>query len=53
MTDERRLDEEEATSVEEPGGGPPDQDLPYDPDLTEGDEANIPPESDSDPNEPR
>lgn len=52
MNDERRLDEDEATSVDEPRGDPPDRDRAYDPDMTEGDEANIPPESESDPNEP-
>jgi len=44
MTDER-----DAKKVDEPSGTPPDEDLVYDPEMTEADEANIPPESDSDP----
>ena len=32
-----------------PAGRPPDADLVYDPEMTEADEANIPPESDADP----
>ena len=41
--------ERDASKVDEPAGEPPDQDLAYDPDMTEGDEANIPPASDADP----
>ena len=41
--------ERDATSVTEPSGTPPDEGLAYDPSMTEGDEANIPPESDADP----
>ena len=44
MTDER-----DAKKVDEPSGTPPDADLAYDPEMTEADEANIPPESDADP----
>jgi hypothetical protein len=43
------IDERDARTVDEPSGTPPDQDLAYDPEMTEGDEANIPPESDADP----
>jgi hypothetical protein len=53
MDHERQHDDEEATSVDEPTGRPPDQDMPYDPAMTEGDEANIPPDSDADPTEDR
>jgi hypothetical protein len=42
-------DERDARTVDEPSGTPPDQDLAYDPEMTEADEANIPPESDADP----
>ena len=41
--------EADATSVTQPSGPPPDQDKAYDPEMTDQDEANIPPESDSDP----
>ncbi len=41
--------ERDATSVTQPEGGVPDEGLAYDPSMTEGDEANIPPESDVDP----
>jgi len=44
MTDER-----DAKKVDEPSGPPPDEGLAYDPEMTEADEANIPPESDADP----
>lgn len=37
------------TSVTQPGGPPPDEGLAYDPEMTDADEANIPPESDADP----
>jgi hypothetical protein len=54
LDDERREhDEEEATSVDEPTGRPPDEEMPYDPAMTEGDEANIPPESGADPGSDR
>jgi hypothetical protein len=35
--------------VDEPSGTPPDEGKAYDPEMTESDEANIPPESDADP----
>jgi len=41
--------ERDATSVKQPAGDPPDEGLAYDPSMTEGDEANIPPESEADP----
>ena len=41
--------ERDAQKVDEPSGPPPDEGLVYDPEMTEGDEANIPPESDADP----
>ena len=41
--------ERDATSVNEPSGRPPDEELAYDPSMTDEDEANIPPESDADP----
>jgi hypothetical protein len=42
-------DERDAKKVDEPSGESPDADLAYDPEMTEADEANIPPESDADP----
>jgi hypothetical protein len=42
-------DESDAKKVNEPSGTPPDEGLAYDPEMTEADEANIPPESDADP----
>jgi len=41
--------EEDATSVSGPTGTPPDEGLAYDRSMTDADEANIPPESDADP----
>jgi hypothetical protein len=49
MDHERERDDEAATSVEAPTGTPPDEGLAYDPEMTDTDEANIPPESDADP----
>ena len=49
VTEERPPREEDATSVKQPSGAPPDEGLAYDPEMTEQDEANIPPESDADP----
>ena len=41
--------ERDPAKVEEPGGEPPDEGLAYDPSMTDTDEANIPPDSDADP----
>jgi hypothetical protein len=41
---------DDASRVEKPSGAPPDEGKAYDPSMTEGDEANIPPDSDADPN---
>lgn len=41
--------DEEATAVDEPMGRPPDAGKAYDPEMTDTDEANIPPESEADP----
>lgn len=41
--------EEDATSVTGPTGTPPDAGKAYDPAMTDQDEANIPPDSDADP----
>ena len=53
MTDDRHREqadeEEDATSVTGPTGTPPDEDLAYDRSMTDQDEANIPAESDADP----
>jgi hypothetical protein len=46
---DREHDDSDATSVTEPTGTPSDEDKAYDPEMTEQDEANIPPESDADP----
>ena len=45
--------EEDAHTVKGPSGPPPDKDLVYDPELTDADEANVPPESEADPQSPR
>ena len=42
-------DERDARTVDEPSGTPPDEGLAYDPEMTEADEANVPPESAADP----
>jgi hypothetical protein len=42
-------DEPDAKKVDEPSGRSPDADLAYDPEMTEADEANIPPASTADP----
>ena len=44
MTEER-----DPQRVDEPSGTPPDEGLAYDPEMTDADEANIPPESEADP----
>ena len=49
MENEREHTEDEATSVDEPTGRTAGKDTPYDPAMTEGDEANVPKESDADP----
>lgn len=41
--------EEDARRVDAPKDRPPDEGLAYDPEMTDTDEANIPPESDADP----
>lgn len=41
--------EPDARSVEQPKNQPPDEGMAYDPEMTDADEANIPPESDADP----
>ena len=37
------------SKVDEPAGEPPDAGLAYDPEMTDADEANIPPDSAADP----
>jgi hypothetical protein len=50
MTDhDRQQGDEDATSVDAPTGSPPDEGMAYDPEMTDDDEANIPAESDADP----
>lgn len=49
MDEERDQRDDDATSVEKPKGTPPDQGRAYDPAMTDSDEANIPPESEADP----
>ena len=39
----------DGSKVDEPSGTPPDEGLAYDPTMTDTDEANIPPDSDADP----
>ena len=50
MTDHER-DQDAATrgASTQPSGPPPDEGKAYDPEMTDEDEANIPPESDADP----
>jgi hypothetical protein len=43
-------EERDASAVDEPAGDPPDEDLTFDPAMTDADEANLPPASDADPN---
>ena len=50
MDHERETGEEDATSVDGPTGTPPDEGKAYDPAMTDADEANIPEDSDADPN---
>jgi hypothetical protein len=40
----------DASRVENPREAPPDEGAIYDPSMTEGDAANIPPDSEADPN---
>jgi hypothetical protein len=42
-------DERDARKVDQPSGTPPDEGLAYDPEMTEADEANVPRQSDADP----
>lgn len=50
MDHEREQNNEaDATSVEQPTDRPPDEGMAYDPEMTDQDEANIPPDSDADP----
>ncbi len=41
--------EPDARSVDQPTDRPPDEGKTYDPEMTDTDEANIPPDSDADP----
>ncbi len=50
MSDERASAEPDPTSVDKPSGEAPDQGKAYDPEMTDEDEANIPPDSEADPN---
>ncbi len=47
MDREREHSEDEATSVDEPTGRSQGEDTPFDPEMTEGDEANTPEDSDA------
>lgn len=49
MEQQRDHSEEDSKSVNEPSGRPPDEGLAHDPAMDDGDEANIPPESEADP----
>lgn len=52
--DQQRKRNDEATSVDQPTGTPPDEGLAYDPEMTDADEANVPEGSEADPQaEPR
>jgi len=41
--------ERDAKRVDEPSGTPPDDGMVYDPEMTDTDEANVPPGSEADP----
>lgn len=43
--------ERDGSKVDTPSGSAPDEGLAYDPEMTDADEANIPRESDADPEE--
>ena len=43
------MTERDARTVDSPSGAPADEGLAYDPEMTDVDEANVPPESDADP----
>jgi len=47
--EDTHADEDDATSVTGPTGTPPDEGMAYDRSMTDEDEANIPAESDADP----
>lgn len=49
MDQQRPPREDEATSVDQPSGTPPDEGLAYDREMTDTDEANIPEDSEADP----
>jgi hypothetical protein len=52
MADEREQPDDQETDagrVDHPSGEAPDAGLAYDPSMTDADEANIPPESEADP----
>jgi hypothetical protein len=49
MDHERTDHDDAATSVETPDGPAPDAGKAYDPEMTDTDEANIPEDSDADP----
>ena len=46
------MNERDARTVGSPSGPPPDEGLAYDPEMTDVDEANVPPESEADPEFP-
>lgn len=50
MSGERTSSQADPTSVEKPAGKAPDQGKAYDRAMTDEDEANIPPDSEADPN---
>lgn len=53
MSHEREVEgaaNQDAASVDKPSGPAPDQGKAYDPAMTDEDEANLPPDSDADPN---
>ena len=49
VVDSNRTADEDARRVDQPSGTPPDAELTYDPEMTDADEANIPPDSAADP----
>lgn len=44
-------EDRDAKRVDQPTDRPPDEGLAYDPSMTDADEANVPPESEADPEE--
>lgn len=49
MTDDTTRRDDDAKRIDQPSDHAPDEGKAYDPEMTDADEANIPPDSDADP----